>query len=103
MHQYDINFIDAQRLQALCNRLNTTLFILDADMNIAHAIKNQCRDLRCLKVPNVPDDSDVVTGVNLDIQRLRGFERTVVTLRAQAQGIAQLASNHIITRTALTR
>ena len=31
--------------------------------------------------------------VNLDIQRLRGFKRAAVALRAQARGTAQLASS----------
>lgn len=89
-NDYDTNFTDAQRLQNLHERLNLTISILDADMDIARAIRNQCRDLRRLKLPNLADDSDVLTRVNLDIQRLKGFKRTAIALRLQAQGTAQL-------------
>lgn len=89
---YDTDFTDAQRLQALCDRMTVATSILDANMDIAQAIKTQCRSLRRLKPANLPDDSDVLTSVNLDIQRLKSFKRTAVALRAQAQGTAQLAS-----------
>lgn len=91
-HDYDTNFTDAQRLQTLCDRLTLATSILDANMDIAQAIRTHCRDLRRLKTPNLPDDNDVLTRVNLDIQRLKGFKRTAVALRVQAQGTAQLAS-----------
>lgn len=89
---YDTNFMDVQRLQTICDDLNLTISILDANMDIAHAIKDQCRDLRRLKILNWPDDSDVLTRVQLDTQRLKGFKRAAVALRAQAQGTTQLAS-----------
>lgn len=89
---YDTDFTDAQRLQALCDRMTVATSILDANMDIAQAIKTQCRNLRRLKPANLPDDSDVLASVNLDIQRLKTFKRTAVALRAQAWGTAQLVS-----------
>ena len=91
-NDYEASFTDAQRLQTLQDRLNITVSILEANMDIAYAIRRQCRDLRRLDLPNLPDDSDLLTRVNLDIQRLKGFKRTAAALRVQAQGTAQLAS-----------
>ena len=102
-NDYDTKFTDAQRLQALCDRLNLTLSILDANRDIAHAIRKQCRDLRRLKLPNLPEDNDVLIRVNLDIQRLKGFKRTALALRVQAQGTAQLASKIATLLTDLSR
>ena len=67
--------------------------ILDADMDIAQAIKTQCRDLRRLRHPDLPDDISIRANVDLDIQRLKSFKRTAVALRAQARGTSQLASS----------
>ena len=89
---YDTDFSDAQRLQTLCDKMTLATSILDADMDIAQAIKSQCRDLRRLKHPNLPDENSTLTNVNLDIQRLKGFKRQAVALRAQARGTSQLAS-----------
>ncbi|KAL9072589.1 MAG: hypothetical protein Q9161_003447 [Pseudevernia consocians] len=89
---YDTDFSDAQRLQTLCDKMTLVTSILDADMDIAQAIKSQCRDLRRLKHPDLPDEASTLTNVNLDIQRLKGFKRQAVALRAQARGTSQLAS-----------
>ena len=89
---YDTDFTDAQRLQTLCDKMTLAASILDANMDIAQAIKTQCRDLRRLKPLDLPNDNAVLTRVNLDIQRLKRFKRTAVALRAQAQGTTQLAS-----------
>lgn len=39
-----------------------------------------------------PEDTDVLRMVEHDLQRLKGFRRTAIALRLQAQGTAHLAS-----------
>lgn len=72
-------------------------------MDIANAIRNQYRGLRRLILRNLPDDNDVLTRANFDIQRLKGSKRVAVALRVQAQVTAQLVSKIQTLLTNLTR
>ncbi|KAL9120618.1 MAG: hypothetical protein Q9187_002826 [Circinaria calcarea] len=89
---YEANFTDNQRLRKVCEDLTTVQIILDANEDIARAIRRQCRDLQRQKTDFGAPDVEILSRVALDVQRIQGFKRTARALFKQAEGTSQLVN-----------
>lgn len=89
---YEIDFVDFQRLQKLVDTLSLAREILKSVERIAYTIRSKENDLRLLEHTKNDFDSHRLCRISGYIKRLQGFTRTAAALGRQAESISLLVS-----------